>query len=144
MDEADLKLIMSVVKILNQHRRKNWVDVHNLRIIKYGHGLHIDCHATIPWYFTLRESHTEVKLIDELISKNLPNEVEFFIHADPCEPPRSCAICIKDDCSVRQQAFKEKVEWKLENVLINEKHDLSTVPTGRNLRPLKSQGKVLP
>lgn len=127
MDEADLKLVNQVIEILNQNRRKNWMDIHNLRIIKYGHGLHIDCHATIPWYFTLRESHTEVKLIDELISKSLPNEVEFFIHADPCEPPHSCAICIKDSCSVREQAFQKKVEWKLENVLINEKHDRNTL-----------------
>lgn len=126
MDEADLKLIEQVIIILNQHRRKNWMDIHNLRIIKYGHGLHIDCHATIPWYFTLRESHKEVKLIDEMISKNLPNEVEFFIHADPCEPPRSCAICLKDNCHVREKAFKQKVEWTLGNVLINEKHDIRT------------------
>lgn len=127
MDEADLQLIKQVIEIMNRNRRRNWVDIHNLRIIKYGHGLHIDCHATIPWYFTLREAHTEVKLIDELITKNLPNEVEFFIHADPCEPPRSCAICKKDNCSVREQAFQKKIEWKLENVLLDEKHDKHTV-----------------
>lgn len=126
MDEADLQLINQVIKILNQNRRKNWMDIHNLRIIKYGHELHIDCHATIPWFFTLRESHTEVKLIDELISNTMANEVEFFIHADPCEPPHSCAICLKDNCSVREQAFGKKVEWKLENVLLNQKHDINT------------------
>ena len=126
MDEADLQLINKVIKILNDNRRKNWMDIHNLRIIKYGHGLHVDCHATIPWYFTLKESHDEVKMIDRLIDKSLPNEMEFFIHADPCEPPSSCAICIKNDCQVRGQAFKRRVEWKLENVLVNVKHDIDT------------------
>ena len=126
MDEADLKLVNKVIRILNENRRKNWMDIHNLRIIKYGHGLHVDCHATIPWYFTLKESHDEVKMIDRLIDKSLPNEMEFFIHADPCEPPRSCAICIKDNCQVRGEAFKKRVEWKLENVLVNEKHDINT------------------
>lgn len=126
MDEADLKLVNKVIRILNENRRKNWMDIHNLRIIKYGHGLHVDCHATIPWYFTLKESHEEVKMIDRLIDKSLPNEMEFFIHADPCEPPHSCAICIKDDCPVRGQAFQKRVEWKLENVLVNQKHDIHT------------------
>lgn len=126
MDEADLQLAGRLIKILDRNRRKNWMDIHNFRIIKYGHGLHVDCHATIPWYFTLEEAHREVKLIDQLINENLPNEVEFFIHADPCEPPSSCAICIKNDCKVRKQAFKKQVEWKLENVLINQKHDIKT------------------
>lgn len=126
MDEADVQLISKVISILNTNRRRNWMDIHNLRIIKYGHGLHVDCHATIPWYFTLEKAHKEVTLIDQLVNQNLPNEVEFFIHADPCEPPRSCAICMKDDCHVRQQAFKKKIEWKLLNVLPNKKHDIHT------------------
>ena len=126
MDEADRKLISRVISILNKNRRRNWMDIHNLRIIKYGHGLHIDCHATIPWYFSLEEAHKEVELIGHLIDKNLPNEVEFFIHADPCEPPRTCAICLKDDCQVRKQPLKKKVEWTLHNVQLNEKHDLRT------------------
>lgn len=126
MDEADMKLVSKVIGILNRNRRRNWMDIHNLRIIKYGHGLHIDAHATIPWYFNLKESHREIKLIAELINENIPNEVEFFIHADPCEPPRNCAICLKDDCPVRQQEFQKKIEWKLGNVLPNKKHDLET------------------
>lgn len=126
MDEADLKLISKVIGILNRHRRRNWMDIHNLRIIKYGHGLHIDAHATIPWYFNLKESHREIKLIAALINENIPNEVEFFIHADPCEPPRTCTICLKADCAVRRQAFQKKIEWKLDNVLPNKKHDLDT------------------
>lgn len=102
------------------------MDIHNLRIIKYGHGLHVDAHATIPWYFSLEQAHREIKLIERLINENLPNEVEFFIHADPCSPPHSCAICLKDNCHVRRQAFKKKIEWNLENVLSDQKHHLQT------------------
>lgn len=126
MDEADLKLIAKVIEILNQNRRKNWMDIHNLRIIKYGHGLHVDAHATIPWYFTLEQAHREIKYIERLINNNLSNEVEFFIHADPCLPPHSCAICLKDDCHVRRQAFKKKIEWDLQNVLSDQKHHIDT------------------
>ncbi|MEP6467833.1 MAG: cation diffusion facilitator family transporter, partial [Parafilimonas sp.] len=44
MDEADMKLLKRMVHLLNEKRRANWVDIHNLRIIKYGSVLHIDCH----------------------------------------------------------------------------------------------------
>ncbi|MFT3981451.1 MAG: cation diffusion facilitator family transporter [Ferruginibacter sp.] len=36
MDEADEKLLEDLVKTLNRHRTENWIDLHNLRIIKYG------------------------------------------------------------------------------------------------------------
>src|SRR5690242_18734071 len=36
MDEADKKILTQMVQLLNQHRRENWVDIHNLRVIKFG------------------------------------------------------------------------------------------------------------
>ncbi|MDN3710176.1 hypothetical protein QW060_25210 [Myroides ceti] len=43
MDETDVELLEEVVAHLQQERRENWIDLHNLRIIKYGSTLHIDC-----------------------------------------------------------------------------------------------------
>jgi divalent metal cation (Fe/Co/Zn/Cd) transporter len=34
MDEADYGLLKKVIRILEEHRVANWIDVHNLRIIK--------------------------------------------------------------------------------------------------------------
>ena len=48
MDEADEKLLTELVNLLNNNRQENWVDMHNLRVIKYGSVLHIDCHLTVP------------------------------------------------------------------------------------------------
>lgn len=48
MDEADRKLLDNLVTLLNNKRRENWIDIHNLRIIKYGSTLHCDCHLTVP------------------------------------------------------------------------------------------------
>nr|MBP9875104.1 cation transporter [Haliscomenobacter sp.] len=48
MDEADYRLIRSIVNHLQQNRSENWVDIHNLRVIKYGPNPHIDCHLTLP------------------------------------------------------------------------------------------------
>jgi cation diffusion facilitator family transporter len=36
MDEADHALLEKLVARMNENRRDNWVDLHNLRIIKFG------------------------------------------------------------------------------------------------------------
>ncbi len=123
MDEADLILLNSVVEVLNGNRRNNWVDLHNLRAIKYGGRLHIDCHLTVPWYFNVNEAHAEIDELTSLIRKQLGNSVEFFVHSDGCLYYQ-CNICNKENCPVRQHVFQEKVEWTLENLLSDRKHRL--------------------
>lgn len=124
MDEADYQLIENMVKFLDEHRRDNWIDVHNFRVIKYGATLHIDCHLTLPWYFTTRQSHEEVKLFEEVIAQNMGSPVELFVHVDPCEPPGNCTICRIADCQVRQAALQNNVRWTLANIMKNQKHHL--------------------
>lgn len=123
MDEADFALLDKVVYHLNDKRRENWIDIHNLRIIKFGEKIHIDCHTTIPWYFNANEVHDELKLVEENIKEIIPNNLETFIHADPCHP-KSCKSCYKTGCTVRTSPFEQKIEWTLENVMKNEKHFL--------------------
>src|SRR5688572_10484496 len=57
MDETDIILLNKLVNLLNDNRRENWIDLHNLRIIKYGGTLHMDCHLTVPWYLNVNEAH---------------------------------------------------------------------------------------
>lgn len=121
LDAADKKLLEQVISILNENRQPSWIDIHNLRIIKYGSDLHIDCHVTFPWYWTLQMTHEQVDKIENLINSNMESAVEFFIHADPCVPA-SCNICTKDDCDVRVHPFKKKVVWNMESILQNSKH----------------------
>ena len=47
---------------------------------------------TLPWYYTLEEAHREVDALDQLAKVEFDNEIEFFIHSDPCLP-LSCKIC---------------------------------------------------
>ncbi len=123
MDEADFEVLKKVVDVLVSARKNNWVDIHNMRVIKYGSVLHIDSHLTLPWYFTLKESHNEVKAVEAAVNDNLERKVEFFIHTDPCIPS-SCRICQLDSCKVRQQNFEGKVEWNLDSLLRNRKHGI--------------------
>jgi cation diffusion facilitator family transporter len=121
MDEADENILTEVIQVLNKNRHANWIDIHNLRIQQYGASFHIDCHITLPWYNDLQTSHDELKNIEELIAKQFHDKVELFIHPDPCLP-FSCTVCQLSHCQVRQNPFKQKVEWTLENVMRNAKH----------------------
>ncbi|MGI8950889.1 MAG: cation diffusion facilitator family transporter [Chitinophagaceae bacterium] len=124
MDEADKELLSELVKLMNANRRENWIDVHNLRVIKYGNVLHIDCHLTVPWYLNILEAHYETEALDALIRKEFGNAIEMFVHTDACVPPRSCTICIKHDCNVRQHVLEKRLEWTLANILADKKHQL--------------------
>ena len=123
MDEADMALLENVIAELDANRNKNWVDLHNLRVIKYGPLLHIDCHLTMPWYLNVHQAHKMMDHFTDLIKSKFGDSVEFFIHIDGCMP-FSCAICTLDQCDQRQLPFQKKLDWTMENVLANTKHQL--------------------
>ena len=126
MDETDVQLLEEMVATLNENRRYNWMDLHNLRIIKYGPTLHLDTHLTVPWYFNVNEAHFEIDELKNLLQKRYGDSLEIFVHSDGCME-FSCPICIKPDCHVRQHALVKKIEWTMENISANEKHSEKTV-----------------
>ncbi len=123
MDEADTKLLTRMVTLLNANRKENWVDLHNLRVIKYGNVLHVDCHLTVPWYLNIHEGHREVDALAALIRKEFGESLELFVHSDGCLP-FSCRICDKSNCTERKNNFEHRINWTLENVSQNKKHEL--------------------
>jgi len=128
MDEVDKKLLERLLVLLNNNRRDNWVDLHNLRVIKYGSVLHLDCHLTVPWYLNVVEAHTEVDALSQLVRKEFGESVELFVHTDPCLD-FSCPICGKD-CMHRKHNFEKKEDWTLENVLKDQKHQIQKSSEG--------------
>lgn len=110
MDEADEKILGKVIALLNNSRLPNWIDIHNLRVIKFGNVLHVDCHMTVPWFLNVREAHDEIDSLRKLIQSEFGSVMEFFVHSDGCIP-NCCPVCIKNDCKVRQYPFIKKIEW---------------------------------
>lgn len=125
MDEADTELLNKMVVMLNHNRKPNWIDLHNLRIIKYGGTIHIDCHLTVPWYLNVHEAHREIDDLSGLVKQEYGESVELFVHSDGCLD-FSCPVCTKDDCPVRQHPFEHKIEWTMENISTNNKHNRNT------------------
>jgi cation diffusion facilitator family transporter len=131
MDEADMVLLEKMVDILEKNRHDNWVDLHNLRVIKYGNVLHVDCHLTVPWYLNIHQAHKEIDVLGKIIRNNFGETLEMFVHSDGCLYFQ-CHICKKKDCPVRQHDFKAVVDWNLDNALQNEKHGYRDAANGHH------------
>lgn len=121
MDESDMKLVARIAAILQQHRRDDWIDVHNLRVQRYGHELHVDCHVTLPNYYDLNRVHDEVSAIDVLVNTHLHADTELFIHADPCLSS-CCHYCRVQDCPIRSAPHAKDIVWDKKIISKNEKH----------------------
>lgn len=121
MDESDQEAIEEVVTELNKHRKADWIDVHNLRVQRYGQEMHIDCHLTLPNYYDLNQVHDRISEFDEILNNQLESKSEFFIHADPCMP-ECCHYCQVENCPIRSEEFKKLIEWNSSNITKNMKH----------------------
>lgn len=121
MDEADEQLLEAMLKIINQHRNSNWIDLHNLRTIQYGEVLHIDAHLTLPWYWQVKRAEETIDEFEALIEKEFGSSIECFVHVDPCRA-FSCPICTIENCAYRQEPFQQQKLWTLQNIRNNAQH----------------------
>ncbi|WP_185207228.1 cation diffusion facilitator family transporter [Chryseobacterium sp. C3] len=123
MDEQDPDLLEQIIQILEENRKKEWIDVHNMKIQQFGAHLHIDAHITLPWYYSLRDAHNEMEKVIILLAKNTKRTVEFNFHMDDCKPI-SCSVCQISNCPVREKDFVKRVVWTPENVTSVDKHTI--------------------
>jgi cation diffusion facilitator family transporter len=121
MDETDEVLLDQIIGIFNAERRFEWIDVHNLKIMRYGTDIHIDCHVTMPFYLSLEQAHDEIGRLEKRISAKYGDKIDFFIHTDPCIP-QCCSYCQIADCKVRKHAFEGSIEWDSNRLIRNHKH----------------------
>lgn len=121
MDKADTELLSKMVDVLNKNRKDNWIDLHNIRIIKFGSVLHLDAHLTLPWFLNVHESNAEIDQLSQFVKDEFGESMELFVHSDGCLE-FSCRICHKQDCAVRQHPFEHSIEWTVENTINDKKH----------------------
>lgn len=125
MDEVDMKVVDELVAILKEKRKPSWIDIHNMRVQRFGNYYHVDCHVTMPYYYSLEQVHDEITKLDTILNTNFQKgSIEFFIHTDPCISS-SCSHCLLSDCAVRKHPFLQQIEWSKENLLPNKKHAFS-------------------
>ena len=123
MDERDEALFAELVAILQANRKKEWIDIHNMRIQQFGAHLHIDAHITLPYYYPLKEAHTEMEKVIHLLAEKVDRTIEFNFHLDYCKP-FSCELCAID-CKFRQKPFVRTVQWDVKNIAGVVKHKVT-------------------
>lgn len=122
MDEADPKIVQEIIDVLKKNRKDTWIDVHNLRVQRFGNYYHVDCHVTLPFYYSLTQVHDIITEMDQDLNRQFEGgSIEFFIHTDPCME-YSCKHCKLTECAERKHAFTELIEWNEENLLPNKRH----------------------
>jgi cation diffusion facilitator family transporter len=124
LDKADFDTIQNVVNSLNKNRKSTWIDIHNLRMQRFGNIIHIDCHLTLPFYYALDQVHAEIKSMETDVNKDFNHEVEFFVHTDPCNEEFPCKLCSVEQCPFRKFEHQQAVAWDIKNLMMNKKHQL--------------------
>jgi cation diffusion facilitator family transporter len=109
MDASDPRLLDRITALLNQHRRPDWIDIHQLRAWRAGSLIHVDLHLVLPGDVALREAHHEAKALERLLLEDFQN-ISVLIHMDPCDPCQ-CPQCIRTDCRTRERPPTSQSEW---------------------------------
>lgn len=122
MDESDTTVIEEILAVLKRHRLDAWIDVHNMRVIDYAGFYHIDCHLTVPYYIPVNEAHELMEIMNTKVKEHFRDRVEFFVHIDGCLFSQ-CPICSVAECPVRKAEFNGHLEWTVENLVINKRHE---------------------
>jgi hypothetical protein len=91
---------------------------------RFGNTIHIDCHLTLPFYFALDKVHDEIKDLELELNKDFQQEVELFVHTDPCNEEFPCKLCNVEDCAFRKHAHEQNINWDIKNLMTNKKHQL--------------------
>ena len=125
MDRADIGIIRSVTRAINQSRHDDWIDVYRLRMIKYGSNVYIDVHIVFPYWMNLEDVYRENYELLEAVEKVYGEELQISITPNPCRE-FNCLYCERD-CPNRKAAFVAKVHWGSDNICAVQGHALDIV-----------------
>lgn len=115
LDAADSQMLIVVSEMLSKNRRENWIDVHNLKVAKYGGTYHVNCDLTLPWYYNIRESHIACDELVDAFGLEFSDRVQLAIHSDPCKS-HHCSGCLIHSCSYRLHPFNKRIEFSVEQI----------------------------
>lgn len=115
MHETDLEMLEEITSVLQKTKQNFWIDLHELRFWKSGEFVFIDFHLTIPFYFTVQQSHSEETRIYDEMKKVLPT-VQIKIHFDACFKDL-CSHCEYLPCDKRQSENTNFFKWNSDKMI---------------------------
>jgi cation diffusion facilitator family transporter len=116
MDASDPTLLSRIAAILEQHRRPDWVDVHQLRAWRAGAMIHIDLHLVLPADLSLDKAHHEAKIMETLLIDAFTGKAGILVHMDPCAPGE-CPICGRSTCDQRNHRQETTTYWSRQRLV---------------------------
>ena len=118
IDQNDKEELKIIAEKINQNKEEDWIDIHNLRVIRYGNSLHIDCDLTLPCFYTIKQGHKATEKLKEVLQKE-NHELYFTVHSDSCDE-KYCSQCRMKNCSLRKQECIKPFQFSVENLIIIE------------------------
>ena len=121
MHATDDKLIDKIAARFEREKLNNpeCIDIHRMRYWRSGEKYYIDFHLTVPFFLTVDKSHNLLHVLEGELKEILhTNEVELFIHSDPCYPS-FCKLCKMPDCDVRTEPQTKQVIWDGKKLVSN-------------------------
>jgi hypothetical protein len=115
MNETDQLLLNRISDYLISLKKDYWIDIHELRFWKSGDKIFLDFHLIVPYYFNIKESHSEENDIEALLLEQFPN-IQLKIHFDFCTT-ELCKFCNMQNCIYRADLKSKLIEWNSRNKL---------------------------
>ena len=130
IDSADRKILTEVTRAINHARTSEIIDVHHLRVVRYGPIIHVEFHMIVP-ESTIQKRVDELRyLLSAEIKKSIGEESDITIQTESCDY-LSCHFC-DTECEHRDGKFRGNVVLDLDTVT-------STESPSQQRWPLKSK-----
>ncbi len=115
MDASDPDLLERLTRLIEAHRRPDWVDIHQLRAWRAGSLIHIDLHLVLPKEALLAEAHHEAKILELMLMEQFQGNASVLVHMDPCDV-LECPVCGKADCCSREHFQARFIKWERDHL----------------------------
>ncbi|MDR3282825.1 MAG: cation diffusion facilitator family transporter [Candidatus Methanoplasma sp.] len=120
MDRADRDVLDQVVRCLNEHRSQDWIDIHSLRVMKFGSRMHVEMHTTLPFDMTVEQEEAQKSKLHEAVASLYGDSVELMIMPEPCRE-FSCTHCSRE-CVSRRAKFVGRMNWTIDSLAQDHQH----------------------
>ena len=113
MDKAEPELLKEISALLENHRKENWVGIHELRAFRSGSFINVSLHLILPRNFTLAEGHVEAAEVEAVIEGHFGGRAKALVHLDACGDP-DCPVCRRYACELRTEKQSDATSWNAE------------------------------
>lgn len=122
LDKADNDVLESMATTIAACRQPDWIDVHNLKVIKYGSYYYMDCDLTLPWYYNIEEGHRACEKLQDTILTGFSDRIQISVHSDSCSK-KHCEHCCVEECVYRIAKFSTPLIFTLKELTKNDEEE---------------------